>query len=125
MNDTGTSGSISAETVPDAWRWRHRGSNRWEYGEEEPTGPSIHLFEVQRLSAVPAGWQPIETAPRDGTRVLLWTDTKADPEDSEYLRSTGGEDFALAQIGQWEVDEWDCLLVGKATHWMPLPEPPK
>ncbi len=69
-------------------------------------------------------WQPIETAPRDGTRVLLWWDG----------------DFA--PVAHWEPDGWayhmtmnwmadrgcviaDALLGYEPTHWMPLPEPPQ
>lgn len=60
-------------------------------------------------------WQKIESAPRDGSRVLL---------------------FCLGighVIGWWDIDEemWrDSLVSYGATHpeplrWMPLPEPPK
>jgi hypothetical protein len=73
-------------------------------------------------------WQPIKTAPKDGTRVLLvweyglvlahWTDDAA---------------FKQCAFGPgWEVDrsEGDCwyafsLRPDQPTHWMPLPEPPK
>lgn len=41
------------KSKPVAWRWRHKGSARWQYGEEEPTGPSIHLFEVEELYSHP------------------------------------------------------------------------
>lgn len=34
---------------PAGWRWRHNHSSPWTHGEEEPTGPSIHLFTVERL----------------------------------------------------------------------------
>ena len=34
---------------PVAWRWRHSGGP-WNYGEEKPNGPSIHLFEVEALA---------------------------------------------------------------------------
>jgi hypothetical protein len=47
-------------------------------------------------------WQPIETAPRDGTRVLLWD---------------GGPE---AYIGYWSGDSW----ISYPSHWMPLPDPP-
>ena len=66
-------------------------------------------------------WQPIATAPKDGTRVLLdWTD------------ETGRQ--VPIQAGFWHVREnaWCDThhpLHGQGahqqpTHWMPLPEPP-
>lgn len=58
-------------------------------------------------------WQPIETAPRDGTRVLIYN----------------GEDVLEARycFGCWQdpvYSEWMGDVAGKPTHWMPLPEPP-
>lgn len=34
---------------PVAWRSRHKGSSYWKYVEEEPDGPSVHLFDVEPL----------------------------------------------------------------------------
>lgn len=73
--------------------------------EENPDG----LGEFVRLADI--AWQPIETAPKDGTEILAW-----DGDDRKILR------WAL---GRW--DDWDEMpsALGKPTHWMPLPEPPK
>ena len=62
---------------------------------------------VARLTAA-NGWRPIETAPRDGTVVLFHV-------PSERLPSMCRADDLLAK------PYW---LRG-ATHWMPLPAPPK
>jgi len=67
-------------------------------------------------------WQPIETAPKDGTRVWLYC-----PED-EPTQVVGewieGDGYAL-----WAyVDACmrDVVPEGPSpTHWMPLPEGPK
>ena len=75
-----------------------------------------------------SGWKPIETAPKDGTRVDLWT-------------SEGRVPNAF-----WRADHWTIWLrwkrdstwrsgppkgahvytnvVGAVTHWQPLPPPP-
>ena len=61
-----------------------------------------------------SGWQPIETAPKDGTRVILL------------------DDCGLAVIAEWEDDllgyPWkEDGQRAKAeifTHWMAIPPPP-
>ena len=64
------------------------------------------------------GWQPIETAPKDGTRILAYApDSLLGPTQ--------------AVIYWWELGDEIALWCGadetpfRATHWMPLPEPPK
>lgn len=62
------------------------------------------------------GWQPIETAPKDDTKILLGRYTK----DIWYIslgRYKGGGLYTLIPTGFRKYD-W-------ATHWMPLPQPPK
>lgn len=66
-------------------------------------------------------WQPIETAPKDGTDVLLFRlgmcGNPLPPMVAGWFHN--GED------GGWcsedFIDEW---LRGTFTHWMPLPAPP-
>ena len=57
-------------------------------------------------------WQPIATAPKDGTAIL------------GYFPS------GLMKVAQWidHQNRWAGFgfgFVGTPTHWMPLPEPPK
>ena len=59
-------------------------------------------------------WQPIETAPKDGTRVLAWAHS--------YLNST-----VIMWMGDW-YHEGSGTEFGprhKPTHWMPLPQNPR
>lgn len=60
------------------------------------------------------GWQPIETAPKDGTEVVLWNDNQH-----------------TAAVGSWRrmfastVESW--TRAGERiqpTHWTPLKKPP-
>ncbi len=64
-------------------------------------------------------WQPIETAPRDGTRILLF-------QPEEISR---GRVLHRAVLGHWVAcahSGWvsDGLQHAEPTHWMPLPEAP-
>ena len=65
-------------------------------------------------------WQPIESAPRDGTPVLLYLN------DGQFMSMT----TARFSYGQWSLIETggyasDSDVWPDPTHWMPLPEPPK
>jgi hypothetical protein len=54
-------------------------------------------------------WQPIETAPKDGTVIIVYA-----------------PDFF--QTAAWVGNGWTNAAnswLGDVTHWMPLPEPPK
>jgi hypothetical protein len=75
-------------------------------------------------------WQPIETAPRDGTEVLSCAVDY--PEDISIVS------FRLGRYGNTWVGMCDGVPAIEAqgdtfteyhtpfvTHWMPLPEPPK
>ncbi len=59
-----------------------------------------------------AEWQPIETAPQDGTRILVFT-VHGDIEISEW--------YTIC-IFDPPTEGWNS---NEPTHWMPLPEPPK
>jgi hypothetical protein len=65
------------------------------------------------------GWQPIETAPRDGTRVDLWTNYGERVADAKWDKD-GWREWSL---GGFDSMEW-VRLDGTPTHWMPLPPPP-
>lgn len=60
-------------------------------------------------------WQPIETAPRDGTPALVYC-----PETGKRLmgrlKKGGFENIAMKS----QPIDYTCL-----THWMPLPQPPE
>ena len=59
-------------------------------------------------------WQPIETAPKDGTAALIFSKDDA---------------FGPVIVGWWENDDeawWGPhSYIVRPTHWMPLPDPPK
>jgi hypothetical protein len=67
----------------------------------------------------PEGWQPIETAPKDGTRVLVFDQYWGVLMSYWQLQAT-----AVNPPGR-EHDRWDWYAAPGATHWMPLPAPPE
>ena len=77
-------------------------------------------------------WQPIETAPRNGTWVLL-TGGRADFDDYNHAIAT----WPPSVVAFWDRDSWGDETWALAfwdgawrtsytapTHWMPLPDPP-
>lgn len=78
-------------------------------------------------------WRPIETAPKDGSLVLLCSaETKAValgkwwPEGTAWVDRfgrTGFDCYKLAQTGVWETEDgW--FEPGEVSHFLPLPSPP-
>lgn len=82
-------------------------------------------------------WQPIETAPKDGTEILVYAPEIGVPLLARFAAPC---DFMTEQEGRrydildedWDEADWfaadfiqGCRLTGGApTHWMPLPDPP-
>jgi len=65
-------------------------------------------------------WRPIETAPRDGTPVLLRCKDRQ-MQVGEFANRSDGTSF-------WEIGHTESGPLGllqEATHWMPLPNPPE
>jgi hypothetical protein len=63
-----------------------------------------------RLSAlVVSGWQPIATAPKDGTQIWAWDDER-------------GSNPAMWVESEWWITYDDATI--QPTHWMPLPAAP-
>lgn len=59
-------------------------------------------------------WQPIDTAPKDGTLVLIWMPLFKRVFACEFANG-------LWQTGVWTND----MSMHPPTHWMPLPDPPQ
>lgn len=66
------------------------------------------------------GWQPISTAPKDGTQILAYA--KGPYRDERYY---GVAEWAVPDPrGLGRRDDWFWPYAIRPTHWMPLPEPP-
>lgn len=71
-------------------------------------------------------WQPISTAPKDGTALLLFSRTHGIVEGCFEQVDGGGHPENGPPI-YWWTSPWVEFIDGSydaPTHWMPLPEPP-
>jgi hypothetical protein len=85
---------------------------------------------LSRLLSAQEGWQPIETAPKDGTSILVcggvyWND--------EGGAAIGNHEYPLGvETACWYRDEWylgygngyNYEKWAKPVWWLPLPHPP-
>ena len=77
-------------------------------------------------------WQPIETAPKDGTDIIVMHVHIETQIVHAAFWIKGGADYGLDDddTGWWSYDKSECSRIKldnwlTPTHWMPLPEPPK
>ena len=112
---------VSAAPTPSASPAALSGIQRYKQGfpdmDEAEDGSWVLLSDVEdAFLASPAchdatgAWQPIATAPKDGTFVLLAT-PKGRIADGNYQQ----------RYGVWS---WPYVVVNP-THWMPLPPAPQ
>lgn len=78
-----------------------------QIAELQAMGPWERV-SLRRDSELAPQWQPIETAPKDGTRILLW---------DGYMMYTGSKGL---RTGGWHSNGERVV----PTHWQPLPAPP-
>lgn len=68
-------------------------------------------------------WQPIETAPKDGRRVLT-VRGNGYVGIVHHVLVTNPEPTGPGCLSRW-VDDAEHRPIAEPTHWMPLPEAPK
>lgn len=72
----------------------------------------VKKLREERAVAKRPHWRPIETAPKDGTRILAWTKDWLAPLTVSYYGT------------RWSYT-YEAVLRHQPTHWMFLPLPPK
>lgn len=77
-------------------------------------------IEALRAKLAATAWQPIDTAPRDGTPILTWSDGCTENEACMVMWWTA-EKADRCGFG-WEAYEVSHMLAPE--FWMPLPAPP-
>jgi hypothetical protein len=94
--------------------------------KHSPTGCNCEDFACRAARAAsqvapevaqPVAWQPIASAPKDGTRVILSWGTKA--INGYFLDNSRS---ATPWAG-WRVESMVVQPPGQPTHWQPYPPP--
>jgi hypothetical protein len=68
-------------------------------------------------------WRPIETAPKDGTEIILGGMDFGPPVRTGHWGATSYDRSIKGYRRGWTAHGLPCGL--DPTHWMPLPAPPK
>ncbi len=75
-------------------------------------------------------WQPIDTAPKDGTRIIVigdyddWCEARWNAKDKCWEPSWQGSHGVI----EWQGDlstSYKEVSSEAITHWLPIPTPPK
>ena len=87
---------------------------------------SIYRAMVAAAPPAPSGWRSMESAPRDGRRILIWSDL-FNPGGPVVVR--WDEDrYAKKPLPRWMTHDPAYgargFITNPPTHWMPLPEAP-
>lgn len=76
------------------------------------------LSLARAACAAMSQWQPIETAPKDGTQILTWMPSDLDPSGYHIV----GDWYVNARgDGYWQDQHGEGF---EPTHWQSLPPPP-
>lgn len=72
-------------------------------------------------------WQPIETAPRDGTPILAWSEMYG---GKVVMANWRMDSYAVRPKPYWSFNDertygTRMVRMCQPTHWMPLPEGPE
>jgi hypothetical protein len=114
---------------PEALALAHHAYDKTDCGLTDGDDP-LEAAVIEYLSSafaveVAARWHPIETAPRDGTEMLIFLG----PPWSRVEKARYYEPWNNWQVGIVPSDpvREEHYGIGFAipTHWMPLPEPPE
>lgn len=102
--------------------WMHRAGL-----SATPAAPATERAKVVMPEWPGEGWNPMETAPRDGTMLRLLVDfTDHATEDSDRAPTIGSNSFDNTGEDEWQFAGWswsqDCYTQGEGTPvgWLPM-----
>lgn len=102
-----------------------------QMSEDNMHRDEFHLFILELLDEQAAQWQPIATAPKDGTDILaMYMHIDTQIVHNAFWISADEDGFADDPSGWWTYDKSEVSRVllnnwMAPTHWMPLPPAPK
>jgi hypothetical protein len=91
------------------------------------------IWQAATAQATAAQWMPIETAPKDGTAVLVMRDIWPGTKSGRAEECNGHNTYIAAWwSGEGPNGAWVCYMDAvcdpicpiEPTHWQPLPQPP-
>lgn len=74
-------------------------------------------------------WNPIETAPKDGSYILIHRANGHGMHLSPVVARWVEREIVGSKVkrteGKWQIDDTGSAMLGKGTHWMPMPKGPE
>lgn len=101
------------ETALQQLDWQRRRAND-AVANAVDYAKQLNAARAALSAARPDEWQPIETAPKDGTRFLAWMPWFDGPCAVELWWEDGA----------WQMRDRKFTMGCRATHWHPMPPPP-
>lgn len=98
------------------WTCARNPYNQDQY-QTESTQVAWQAWRARAELQQSADWQPISTAPRNGSWILLWWPRVTDAPFAGYYRGDRQQWFMAGMFDSWHGEG--------PTHWMELPEAPK
>lgn len=111
---------VDDDVDPDAVDYDRTGAARPNWHCVQGTADAILTALEAKGLVIEQGWQPIETAPKDGRAMQLFI-PDCGPDGKGVIASPRSQ----TDDGSWWDDELEEEIGWtSATHWRPLPEPP-
>lgn len=115
LNEWGPDGALKATTFALEQRQSAKGGDANAAPDRDTNSKSATSPGV--TAGASTGWQPIETAPKDGTPILCFV-----PDPERMFSAQSGIDVLWFDEGAWLYNAEPVVF--QPTHWMPLPAAP-
>ncbi len=119
------------EKVADAMRIDNMGRTFSDLNEPWESAAKAAIKAMKDMGYVRREWQPIEIAPRDGTKILTYNGDGGGYNSYGDGALIGDIAVSAFDFRNFAGEQWylrhccDRVSYCEPTHWMPLPQPPK